>query len=94
MTIGSQANGAEASQAPAAGQSVEKWILEAVATMSGGGPVPSRDARLEQLDLDSLDMVEIWQLLQDDLDIVIDPADFGEAVTIGDVIDIVEEAQR
>ena len=85
-TPAGQANGAVGSPP----LSVEAWVLDAVGTMTGDPSGLSRAVRLDALDIDSLDLVELWQLLQDDLGIVIDPAELREAETVGDVIDFIE----
>jgi acyl carrier protein len=69
---------------------VESWVLDTVGTMTGDPAGLTRAIRLDALDIDSLDLVELWQLLQDDLGIVIDPAELREAETVGDVIDFIE----
>ena len=47
------------------------------------------DAELEALDIDSLDIVELSQILHDDYGIDIKPQDFQGATTYGDALDVV-----
>jgi acyl carrier protein len=51
------------------------------------------DATLEGLDIDSLDLVEFKQVVEDRYDLVLDRDDFKEVVTIGHALDIVEMAR-
>jgi acyl carrier protein len=50
------------------------------------------DATLEGLDIDSLDLVEFKQVVEDRYDIVLERDDFAEVVTIGHALDVVERA--
>lgn len=47
------------------------------------------DAELEALDIDSLDIVELSQILHDDYGIDIKPQDFQGSTTYGDALDVV-----
>ncbi|MFT4034642.1 MAG: acyl carrier protein [Patulibacter sp.] len=47
------------------------------------------DAELEALNIDSLDIVELSQILHDDYELDIKPSDFRGATTYGDALDIV-----
>jgi acyl carrier protein len=51
------------------------------------------DATLEGLDIDSLDLVEFKQVVEDRYDLVLDRDDFKEVVTIGHALDIIEMAR-
>lgn len=50
------------------------------------------DATLEGLDIDSLDLVEFKQVVEDRYDVVLERGDFTEVVTIGHALDVVEMA--
>ena len=50
------------------------------------------EATLEGLDIDSLDLVEFKQVVEDRYDIVLERDDFTEVVTIGHALDVVERA--
>ncbi len=47
------------------------------------------DAVMEDLDIDSLDIVELSQILHDDYGIDIKPQDFQGSTTYGDALDVV-----
>lgn len=66
---------------------VERLVID---TLAGFGPDPAtltRTATLEDVDLDSLDVVEMAQILEDELDVEIDPERYEGVLTIGDLID-------
>jgi acyl carrier protein len=50
------------------------------------------DATLERLDIDSLDLVEFKQVVEDRYDVVLERDDFTEVATIGQALDVVERA--
>ena len=50
------------------------------------------EATLEGLDIDSLDLVEFKQVVEDRYDVVLERDDFKEVVTIGHALDVVESA--
>lgn len=47
----------------------------------------------EDLDIDSLDAVEISMILEDKLDIVLDEADVDAVITVGDLVSAIEEVK-
>ena len=53
--------------------------------------VLTREARLEEVDVDSLDLVELTQVVEDEYDIDLENADFKKVKTVGDVIELVVE---
>jgi acyl carrier protein len=50
------------------------------------------DATLQDLDIDSLDLVEFKQVVEDRYDVLLERDDFTEVVTIGHALDVVERA--
>jgi acyl carrier protein len=50
------------------------------------------EATLEGLDIDSLDLVEFKQVVEDRYEIVLERDDFTDVVTIGHALDVVERA--
>ena len=68
---------------------VEEKIVEAVTEL---GPETSQctpDATLESLDIDSLDLIELAQMIEQDLGVWITAEDAEELRTLGDVYDLV-----
>lgn len=50
------------------------------------------DATLDELDIDSLDLVEFKQVVEDRYDVLLERDDFKEVATIGHALDVVERA--
>jgi acyl carrier protein len=72
-------------------QSVETWILDTLAAQSGNRDLASRDVKIADLDIDSLDLMEIWQMLDEELGVLVDPMEMREAQTIGEVLDLINK---
>ena len=49
----------------------------------------TRDATLEDIDIDSLDLVELTQVIEESYGIDLEGSDFKNIATVGDVIDLV-----
>ena len=47
------------------------------------------DSRFEDLDIDSLDLVELAQIVEEEYGVRIEPADMKDLKTVGDAIDLV-----
>lgn len=80
----------EATRPEALGQ----WILDALGAHSGMRGGVTRDVRIKDLDIDSLDLIEIWQMLDEEFGVTIDPFEMREAETVGEVLDIVSRPLR
>ena len=72
-------------------QDIETTVREALAQFGADPDVLTRDATLEEVDVDSLDLVELTQVIEDKYDIDLENADFKNVKTVGDVIDLVVE---
>ena len=71
-------------------QQVEDRVREALVEL---GPEPEQitpDATLESLDIDSLDLVELGQVLQQEFGFEVKPEDFEGVVTVGDALDVIK----
>jgi acyl carrier protein len=74
---------------PVSQQDVEKFVFDAMVSF---GPEPdevNRDATLESLDVDSLDLVELAQLVEDEYGVLLQPDDFEGINTVGKAIDAI-----
>jgi acyl carrier protein len=75
-------------------EQVEARVVE---TLASFGPEPdqiTRDASFESLDIDSLDLVELAQVVEEEYGVALTGDDMKELVTVGDAIDlIVQKAQ-
>ena len=72
-------------------QDIETTVMESLAQFGADPAVLTRDATLEEVDVDSLDLVELTQVVEDKYDIDLENADFKKVKTVGDVIDLVAE---
>ena len=52
------------------------------------------DSRFEDLDIDSLDLVELAQVIEDEYKIEISDAEMEKITTVQDVVDIVAQRQQ
>jgi acyl carrier protein len=66
----------------------EEAILRIVAEHAGTTAPLTRIVLLEDLEMDSFDLIELSQTLDDELGVAIDPADVRGAITIGDILDV------
>ncbi len=70
-------------------EQVETRVAEALASF---GPDPSqitRDATFEELDIDSLDLVELAQIVEDEYGVILKGEDMKELKTVGDAVDLI-----
>ena len=70
-------------------ETVETTIIDAIAKL---GPEPedvTRDATFESLDVDSLDLVEVAQVIEEEFGVVLKGEDMEKLNTVGDAIDLV-----
>ncbi|HEV2777017.1 MAG TPA: acyl carrier protein [Solirubrobacteraceae bacterium] len=70
-------------------QDIEAVVIEALAEFGADPEALSRDATLESVDVDSLDLVELTQVVEDRYAIDLESADFKKIKTVGDVVDLV-----
>lgn len=69
---------------------VEAKILQAINDL--GGPVPAAlrpTTTFEEIDIDSLDLVELGQILEEQLDVMLETTDISELKTIADAVELV-----
>jgi acyl carrier protein len=68
---------------------VEHVITEAIASFGPDADEVTRAATFEVLDVDSLDLVELAQIVEDEFAVKLEPSDVAELKTVGDAIDLV-----
>jgi acyl carrier protein len=69
-------------------------IIEDLSQITGiGRETLTPDATLQDLDIDSLDLVEFKQIVEDRYDLVLGREDFRDVVTVGQALDAVEMAR-
>jgi acyl carrier protein len=70
-------------------EAVEATVKDALVQF---GPEPDqikRDATFEELDVDSLDLAELSQIIEDEYGVKLKGDDVGKIKTVGDAIDLV-----
>ena len=70
---------------------IEKVITDSLITFGADADQISRDAELEALDIDSLDLAELSQIIEEQFGVELTSADIAEIKTVGDAIDLVAE---
>jgi acyl carrier protein len=68
---------------------VEKTILEALPQFGVEEADVSRDSTFEDLDIDSLDLTELSQIIEEEYGVTIKGEDARKIKTVGDAIDMV-----
>jgi acyl carrier protein len=70
-------------------EAVETTVREAIAQF---GPEPDEiklDATFEELDVDSLDLAELSQIIEDEYGVKLKGEDVGKIKAVGDAVDLV-----
>ena len=70
-------------------EAVEITVKEAIVQF---GPEPdqiTREATFEELDVDSLDLAELSQIIEDEYGVKLKGDDVGKIKTVGDAVDLV-----
>jgi acyl carrier protein len=70
-------------------ESVETTIVDAITKLGPDADQVTRDATFEQLDVDSLDLVEVAQIVEEEFGVVLKGEDMEQLKTVGDAIDLV-----
>ncbi len=70
-------------------QDIETMVIESLASFGADPEALTRDATLDSVDVDSLDLVELTQVVEETYDIDLENADFKKIRTVGDVVDLV-----
>jgi acyl carrier protein len=70
---------------------IEKVIFESLETFGAEPTMISREASFEELDVDSLDVAELAQIVQDKFGAEIKSGDVPQIKTVGDAVDLVAE---
>ncbi|HEV7774984.1 MAG TPA: phosphopantetheine-binding protein [Conexibacter sp.] len=70
-------------------EAVEARIVEALASFGPDIELVTREATFEELDIDSLDLVELAQIVEDDYGVELKGDDMKNLKTVGDAIELV-----
>ena len=69
-------------------EAVEKVIFDGLEEIGTEGEI-SRQATFDELDVDSLDVVELAQIIEDEFGVELDGDSVKDVRTVGDVIELV-----
>jgi acyl carrier protein len=70
-------------------QQVEETLYEALKEAGADTALLSREASFEELDVDSLDLVEMAQVVEDEFGVELKGEDIKDLRTVGQAIDLV-----
>ena len=70
-------------------ETVEKTVFEALPQFGVEESEITRDSTFEELDVDSLDLAELSQIIEDEHGVQLKGDDVGKIKTVGDAIDLV-----
>ncbi|HEY5389439.1 MAG TPA: phosphopantetheine-binding protein [Solirubrobacteraceae bacterium] len=72
-------------------EQIEKVITDSLISFGANAADVNRDAELTALDIDSLDLAELSQIIEEQFGVELSGADVAEISTVGDAIDLVAE---
>jgi acyl carrier protein len=70
-------------------EQVQDRVVEALASFGPDASQIKREATFESLDIDSLDLVELAQIVEDEYGVVLKGDDMKELKTVGDAVDLI-----
>lgn len=72
-------------------QDIEQRVRDALVEFGADADAIAPDARFEALDVDSLDLVELAQIVEDDYGVAITTEDLKKIETVGQAVDLIVE---
>ncbi len=72
-------------------EQVETRVVETLASFGPEADQITRTATFEELDVDSLDLVELAQVVEDEYGVVLKGEDMKQLKTVGDAVDMIVE---
>jgi acyl carrier protein len=78
-----------ASVAAVTADQVEARVVETLASFGPDADQITRTSTFEELDIDSLDLVELAQVVEDEYGVVLKGEDMKDLKTVGDSIDLI-----
>ena len=72
-------------------EQVEARVIETLASFGPDADQIHRSSTFEELDIDSLDLVELAQVVEDEYGVVLKGEDMKDLKTVGDAIDMIVE---
>ena len=68
---------------------IEKVVFDSLESFGAEPANINREAGFEELDVDSLDLAELSQIVEDEFGVKIQSGDVEQLKTVGDVIDLI-----
>jgi acyl carrier protein len=75
--------------ATATKEQIQDRVVEALASFGPDASQITPDATFEELDIDSLDLVELAQIVEDEYGVVLKGEDMKELKTVGDAVELI-----
>jgi acyl carrier protein len=72
-------------------EAVEQLVVAALTELGADADAVKRDATFKELDVDSLDLAELSQIVQEKIGVVLKSTDVASIKTVGDAIDLISE---
>jgi len=70
-------------------QAVEEKVVETIVSFGPPEDTVSREATFEELDVDSLDLVELAQVIEDEFGVALKGDDVKDIKSVGELVDLV-----
>lgn len=70
-------------------EQVQARVAETLASFGPDQSKITREATFEELEIDSLDLVELAQVVEDDYGVILKGEDMKELKTVGDAVDLI-----
>ena len=70
-------------------EQVQARVTEAIASFGPDPAAITREATFEELDIDSLDLVELAQIVEEEYGVELKSEDMKEMKTVGDAVDLI-----
>jgi acyl carrier protein len=70
-------------------EQVESRVVETLASFGPDADQITRGSTFEELDIDSLDLVELAQVVEDEYGVVLKGEDMKDLKTVGDAVDLI-----
>ena len=70
-------------------EQVETRVVESLASFGPEADRITRDSTFEELDIDSLDLVELAQIVEDEYGVVLTGDDMKQLKSVGDAVDLI-----
>ena len=70
-------------------EQVQERVVEVLASFGPDASAITQEATFEELDVDSLDLVELAQIVEDEYGVILKGEDMKELKTVGQAIDLI-----